>query len=324
MESGKGEEVPDLIKHFGKNVRKFNFFQAVALLEEYFQKKETAANPLNSGKIRFSPDKSIAFPPSDIASVNVDQNGVINFMLSFMGLIGVSSPLPQYFTEFVTTQDEEQTVLSDFLTIFNHRIYVFFYEAWKKYRLVSGLSNRDFSELLYNVALLSGLSETKIKKNKKLFAYTGVFAQVCRSAEGLKTITSNYFNDIPVSITQWIPRWAPVPLRNLKKVGTDSILGKNAMIGTHIYDISGKFRISLGPLEKKTFETFLPEKENTEMLREIINDYITDPLDFEIEVMLKPADLVPVVLGDDDAQIGISASCGSSSGKGDPYSIVFQ
>ena len=324
MEPGEGEEVPDLIKHLEKKSREFNFFQAVALLEEYFQKRELATDPLNSGKIKFSPDNSTAFPPSDIAAVSVDQNGAINFLLSFMGLIGVSSPLPHYFSEFATKQEDSETVLSDFLTIFNHRMYVFFYKAWKKYRLVSGLSNREFSDLLYNMALLSGLSEKKIKGSKKLFAYTGIFAQPCRSAEGLKTVVSNFFNDIPVSITQWLPRWAPVPVKHLKKVGVDSVLGKNSMIGTHIYDISGKFRITLGPLEKKTFETFLPEKANTEMLKEIINDYVTDPLEFDIEVTLKPADLVPVVLGSDDAQLGISASCGCSSEKGDPYSIIFQ
>lgn len=324
MESGEREKVPDLIKHLEEKSREFNFFQAVALLEEYFRKKEPNANPLNSGRIRFSPDNSTAFPPSDIASLTVDQNGAINFLLSFMGLIGVSSPLPQYFTEFATKQGDGQAVLSDFLTIFNHRIYVFFYNAWKKYRLVSGFSNREFSELLNNISLLSGLSERKIAGKKKLFAYTGIFAQPCRSAEGLKTVVSSFFNDIPVSIRQWFPRWAPMPKKNLKKVGVDSVLGISSMIGTHIYDISGKFRITLGPLEKETFETFLPEKQNTEMLKDIINDYVTDPLEFDIEVTLKPADLVPVVLGRDDVQLGISTSCGSSSKKGDPYSIIFQ
>jgi type VI secretion system protein ImpH len=324
VESSKGEAVSDLIEQLEKKSRKFNFFQAVALLEEYFQKNDTTVDPLNSGKIRFSPDSSTAFPPSDIASIKVDRNESINFLLSFMGLLGVSSPLPQYFSEYATKQESNQIVLSDFLTIFNHRIYVFFYRAWKKYRLVSNISKQVFSELLHNIAILSGLNENKITTNKKLFAYTGIFAQTCRSAEGLKTVLSNYFGDIPISIQQWIPRWAPVPEKNLKKVGADSVLGKSSMIGTHIYDIGGKFKITLGPLEKETFETFLPEKPNTEMLKEITNDYLTDPLEFDIEVKLKPADLVPVVLGNDDAQIGISASCGSSSEKGDPYTITFQ
>jgi type VI secretion system protein ImpH len=153
-----------------------------------------------------------------------------------------------------------------------------------------------------------------------MVAYTGILAGTCRSAEGLKTILSSYFGGIPVAIKQWMPRWAPVS--DLKQMGKNSVLGLNTMIGTHIQDTGGKFRVILGPLEKDDFVTFLPEKSNISVLKEIVTGYTTDPLSFDIEVRLKPTALVPVVLGEKDAQLGIGSSCGKSSEKADAYSIV--
>ncbi len=309
-----------LIEHIKKHSHEFSFFQVVSLLEEYYKRKEPHLDPLNKGKIRFSADTSCTFPPNDIAAIKATPKGSIQFFLSFMGLLGISSPLPHYFTEFATKYEKEKTTLSDFLSIFDHRIYLFFFRAWEKYRLISGMSNTQTFGLLKRLAMLSGVKGDHQDSEKKMFAYLGILAQPCRSAEGLKTVVSHFFDNIPVAVQQWQPRWAPV--KELKQIGKDSVLGRNAMIGTHIYDVNGKFRISLGPLEKEKFESFLPDKKNTQLLKEIIKEYVTDPLEFDIEVKLKPADLVPVVLGKASAQIGISASCGRSSEKGDPYTIV--
>jgi len=312
--------MPDLIERLQKKSYEFDFFQAVSLLEEYYYKKGVDTDPLSSGRIQFIADTTTAFPPSDIASVEADKDGTVRFVLYFMGLLGVSSPLPQYFTEYATQNEGEENALSDFLTIFNHRFYVLFYRAWKKYRLFSNTTERDAFGLFQKMSLLAGLQKDQQKKWQKLVSYAGIFAVSCRSAEGLKTVIADYFDDIPVSLEQWTPRWAPV--KDLKKVGVDSVLGRTAMAGTHIRDTGGKFRIILGPLEKESFETFLPEKQNITILKDLVKLYSTDSLDFDIVVKLKPAALVPVVLGDNSSRLGISTSCGRSSERSDAYSIV--
>jgi type VI secretion system protein ImpH len=108
----------------------------------------------------------------------------------------------------------------------------------------------------------------------------------------------------------------------LKKIGEDSVLGSTAMCGTHIRDTGGKFMIILGPLEKETFETFLPDSPNITLLKEIVDKYMTDPLEFSVEVKLKPSALIPVVLGNDGAPLGITSSCGRSLEKSNDYSIL--
>ena len=311
--------MPDLIKQIEEKSRDLDFFQAVSILEEHFQKEDANIDPLVSGKIQFYSDTATTFPPSDIASIKKDKNS-LRLILSFMGLLGISSPLPQYFIEYGYKHEGEETALSDFLSIFNHRMYVLFYKAWKKYRIVIRLSELDPSGLFQKIAFLSGIDEKNLQKRKRMVAYTGILAGSCRSAEGLKTVISDYFGTIPVSIKPWVPRWAKVD--DLKKLGEDSVLGVTAMCGTHIRDTGGKFMIIIGPLEKETFETFLADKPNILQLKNIVAQYLTDPLEFDIEVKLKPSSLIPVVLGENNAQLGITSSCGPSLEKSDDYSIL--
>jgi type VI secretion system protein ImpH len=312
--------VSDLKTVLTRKGREFDFFQAVALLEEYVSKQGGADDPLSSGGVQFVSDTSTAFPPSDIAAIKSDQRGNLRFVLSFMGLLGVSSPLPHYFTEYATRHDQEDSPLADFLAMFNHRLYVLFYRAWRKYRLAGGYDGGGTAGLLQKLSLLSDMGHVGSQLKNRMVAYTGILAGSCRSAEGLRTILAGVFGGIPVAIRQWQCRWSPV--RDLKRMGVDTVLGSNAMLGTHIRDTGGTFRVVLGPLEKDAFESFMQDQPDTAMLQEIVRHYCTDSLTFDIEVQLKPAALVPVVLGADSARLGISTSCGTSRAHSAPYSVV--
>ena len=75
-------------------------------------------------------------------------------------------------------------------------------------------------------------------------------------------------------------------------------------------DRSGKFRVTVGPLGRETFERFLEGSPNADRLRELVRSYVTDPLDFDVEILLAPGELVPLVLGEQSARLGQTASLG--------------
>lgn len=322
MEFYQGEEMPDLMSVLEEKEHEIDFFQAVSLLEEYYSAHEPKLDPLNAGNIHFLSDTGVAFPPGDITAITHDTDtDQTRIHCAFMGLLGVSSPLPHYFTEYAT-KHEEETTLTDFLNIFNHRMYVFFYRAWKKYCSITRSVEAASGSMVGNIGYLAGQGENQSPEKKRLTAYAGLLSLPIRSAEGLRTIVSDFFNAIPVEIQQWVPRWAAV--HDLKKIGSDSVLGKTTMLGTHILDMSGKFRVVIGPLDQNMFKTFLPDTPNIAEVKKIIRLYCTDPLEFDIEVRLKPTELTPVVLGKNDAPLGITSSCSVSHEKTEPYSIVIQ
>jgi type VI secretion system protein ImpH len=299
----------------------FNFFQAVSLLEEYFQ-SQGIRNPLDTGRVRFVPDPSISFPPNDIAGIR-DAKGLFVMMLSFMGLVGVTSPLPVYFSEYLSRRQEHAPALYNFLTIFNHRFHTLFYKSWKKYHFIKSFAADGSDPFSKNIGKLTGcVNETMSKDQLRLLAYCGILAGLRRGPAALESMISDYFAGIPVNVVQFYPRWAP--LRQKTQVGIDSRLGMTALCGTTFFDVSGKFRVVIGPLKREVYETYLSKSENIATMQSIIKSYITDPLDFDIEVQLQSMELVPVCLGWDNSRLGTTSSLGKSRSRTDIQSIIIE
>ena len=328
MEFTSGDPMADLAKRPGVIERLstdgflFNFFQALSLLEEKFR-KDGQKDPLESGRVRCIPDTSLAFPASDIQRIG-EKKGNIELVLSFMGLIGVSSPLPIYFSEYVSRYEENALPLIDFLNIFNYRFYVLFYRSWKKYRFVRALSAGKADPFVRRVAFLSGQNPDLLSAtaNFKLLAYCGFFTLKCRGKNALMIMLSDFYGGLPVAIKEYSPRW--VAIHNPPKIGVDSRLGVSSMLGTTKWDIAGKFRVSVGPLPRETFETFLPGSDNIKKMKDLVKCFLSDPLDFDIEVRLQSCELVPVILGKDNTRLGETSSLGLSSSKSDIQSIVIE
>jgi len=313
----------DLIKRLKEEGYNFNFFQALSLLEEKYSKFENISKPIENGKIRLNPSPSLSFPASDIAQVLETKNG-IKFVLTFMGLLGVSSPLPLYFTEYVLRHEENANSLYDFICIFNHRLYTLFYRAWQKYRFINIAFNLHENPLSYAIASLCGLNKNQIKDPFyfKILAYTGAFCNVVRSKESLRAILVDYFGGLPIKIYEWQSLWTEI--KDLPKIGENFILGQTSVIGTKKLDIAGNFRVSVGPLPREIFEKFLRNSQNIQEMKKIIDMFLTDPLKYDIEVKMESVELIPVILGQNQARLGETTSLGKSNKKSEIKSVVIE
>ncbi|MGA2505939.1 MAG: type VI secretion system baseplate subunit TssG [Chitinispirillaceae bacterium] len=310
----------DLIEFLEREAGRLNFFGAVALLEEHFEDKGVA-DPMGAGSIQFEPDPSLSFPTSDIVSIT-RHDGRIVFRLSFMGLAGVSSPLPVYFSDYIVQHEAEAAALLDFLTIFNNRMYALFYRAWKKYRLISSAGD----PLVRCIAALAGIPLNMDLPASALrsLAYAGLNAGAPRSHASLEALVSDYFGNIPVKVTEFMPRWAPLPDPMRLGDNDNARLGQTAILGTFLYDLSGKFRVSLGPLTPGMFESFLPKGKNHAALKGLIESFLAEPLDYDIEVLLESRDLSAVILGADNAKLGETAALGEAKGTSEIKSMVIE
>jgi type VI secretion system protein ImpH len=319
----------DLISRLCSEAHDFSFFRAVMLLEDYFRQTSGVYNPVDAGRIRFIPDPSTAFPPNDIAGIR-EHEGTLTFTLSFMGLVGVTSPLPVYFSEYMSTHSEAAGPLYDFLTIFNHRVYSLFFRAWKKYHFLFNFTRDGSDSFTRKVAMLAGLDtgvETRADQERnakrlRLLAYCGILSSSSRSAAGLRVLLSSYFDGIPVKISEFTSRWAP--LRNVKPIGTDTPLGRATILGTTYFDRAGKFRVVVGPLSRTVYEQFLPGTRNIADMKTVVETYLSEPLEYDIEVQLQSIELVPVILGKDETRLGETSSLGRSDEMTDIQSIVIK
>jgi type VI secretion system protein ImpH len=250
-------------------------------------------------------------------------------ILAFMGLYGVASPLPNYISELIATQEEETLPLQAFLDIFNHRFYSLFYRSWKKYRYYLQFESEGKDRFSQYMLSLLGLG-TRVLSDKigvpptRLIAYSGIIGHRVHCAEGLRRLISDYFGGIEVNILEFMPRWVAIPeqislgIRNSEF--RSARLGENVVIGKKILDCSSKFRVALGPLSLKEYLRFLPDGVDTQALYRLIRFYATEQLDFDVELRLKTKEVPPLQLGSELAQLGRTIWLGEP--QGDVVSVV--
>lgn len=279
----------------------FGFFEAVSLLEELLDTGDTNTNAVTDGRIRFSAHPSTAFPSSDIAGC-IAENDCMRLLLSFMGLTGASSPLPQYFSEHAIRHEDNGGPLRDFLDLFNSRIYALFYAAWRKHRLTGPTTSAPMQQVL--AALTAGGAEC----GDELRLRPGP-----RNADGLAEVLTDALGGIPVSIEEHVPRWVGLDERSI--LGRGVRLGDNAVAGGRILDRSSTFSILIGPVGRRAYESLHQDSPLIRTVRALTRAYIDRPLAFDIVVRCRPEALTPSRLGDRQARIGRTAVLGAAPQK---------
>jgi len=322
--SGAPSPDPDL---FGHGVyrrlldegHRFQFSQAVRLLELLFPDAPAPGDTtrVTASPIHLRPSVDLAFPPTDVKRVervDGDPRG-IHVVATFLGLYGIDAPLPYHFHNHLAKDPEETAPHRDFLDIFNHRLYSFFYRAWKKYRphlhYRAGGQDRHSRRFLSlaGVGAPNALADVSLSP-MRLAAQAGVLAPQRRSAAGLEALIKAFFDGVEVQVRENVPRWVSIPSR--PRLGNESVrLGESATIGESVYDRSGKFRLQLGPLSLEQYSALLPGGEDVPKLRDLVRLYTPDYLAYDVELRVRSEDLPTSRLGESGNQLGFTTSVGT-------------
>lgn len=286
----------------------FTFFQAIRLLRHLTGGGPSGSRKDTGAMIRIRPHLSLAFPAADIEAIEplADEAGY-RITANFLGLYGTSSPLPTFYTEDLLEEAaQDESVSRDFLDIFNQSLYDMLYSGWLKYRQFFNVAEVKDESYLERLFCLVGLGGEALRRSggipggdDKLLRYIGLFTQQPRSAAGLSAMLRDALGDIPLEIVPCIPRKAHIPSAQRMQMGSSgSTLGIDSYLGEEIADRMGKFRIQIGPLDQEGFLQFTPGNHSYEMLVALTECYVTDPLAYEVELILGARQAQTVSLGD--------------------------
>lgn len=259
-------------------------------------------------RIRVRPELSMDFPDNDIVSITRKRSDPDKILLTttFLGLYGASSPLPTFYTEDLLEEaSHDRSISRDFIDIINMPAYHLFFKCWGKYSLFYNLMESDRDDMLDRLFCLLGFGTEKIResfdKSHNFLRYIGLATQVPRSAEGLRSIISDAFKEPSIEIEQCVPVMAPIPDDQLLLLGVSGhCLGENSSIGSFVSDCTGKFRIHAGPISGIRLRHLLPGGTAFERISRLIDFYLDQPLDWDIEIEVVPAEISPTSLGERD------------------------
>lgn len=312
-----------IISELLRNPQQFSFYQAIRLL---VKSVEGGAIPGMAGSparepLRFRPHASLAFPSSDMTRIEIlcDDTDSPKFRMdvNFMGLYGPASPLPAFYTEEIIDGSRDENTRRDFLDMFHHRAISFLYRSWQKYRYYEQFQADAVDQFSQWMLSLIGFGDPSLRKGleldwERLLAYLGVLSMRGRSAPTLARIISHYFRGLPVSIKQWVERQVRIDETQHALLGHENCsLALDCTIGERVSDISGKFRIRIGPLEFDGFREFLPDGRRYRTLRDLVRFTLRDQLEFDVELTLLEQEVPDLTLAQDNpCQLGWSSWLG--------------
>lgn len=285
----------------------FSFFQVMRLLPFFDgpNARIKAAQSGETGNVRIRPKLSLAFPPSDVDSIEEFDEEEPRFLVTatFLGLYGPSSPLPTFYTEdLVDEASEDESVSRDFIDVINHRLFSLLFRCWVKYRQLVQVVEERNPQHIQRLFSLFGLGEKTLRRRIPdaygLIRYIGLLTQFPRSAVGLKALLQDALGDVRVQVISCVQRKAKIPEDQRLFLGSSGhCLGQDSFLGEEIEDRMGKFRLRIGPLNSRQFHGLLPGRGECEKLAFLTRFYVTDPLEYDAELVLAEGETQCACLG---------------------------
>jgi type VI secretion system protein ImpH len=286
--------------------------------------------------------QSLGFPASDIQSLTQppDESGKPRMLVNCFGLSGPSGVLPLAYTEFLIEREVKRDAgPAAFLDIFNHRLAMLFHYAWEKYRFQVVQESRPDHDLFTRIMLsLVGLG-TEYLRNRQFvpdtfFArYAGLFALQSRSASALQAILADFFQ-VPAEIQQFGGNWylldedSRTCFRGDEARSDSERLAWGVVVSEEYWSQEFMVRLRIGPLDFESYKQFLPGGANLKMLAEICRFFSRDELVFEVQLVLRKAEVPDTRLSieetPDDSRLGWTTWAKSAPFSSDAEEAVFR
>ncbi|HEY0064729.1 MAG TPA: type VI secretion system baseplate subunit TssG [Telluria sp.] len=320
MSATKRRFEPAVIERLFAQPYRFEYFQAVRMLELWLRRHGAPQHGAIANILRFQNSTSLCFPASELERIEATPpalNAVpqaatlrhIRLTPTFMGLLGVNGTLPAHYTERIAAhamyaRDEGPRA---FLDMFTSRSLLLFYEAWRKYRLELKYQQEGRDGFLPLLLALAGVGNASLRQRMSdttgggmLDETIGHFAAAMRhrppSAVQMARVLSSYFGQ-PVKAVQFIGRWYDVPLEQQTMLGRgNAMLGAGALAGERVWQRDLRLRLEIGPLDQAGFEAFLPGGSAARALKSMLTMFTGLALEYEVQLVLRAADVHGVQL----------------------------
>lgn len=310
---------------------RFGFFQSVRIIEQLFKRQTRSADDdAVARRMRFGSSLSLGFPASELEKLEawseegerLDRPGAVDYTLtmeklgkvqmtpSFMGLLGVKGALPWHYGEWLHEREifQRDRAARAFLDIFTNRAVALHYGAWKKYRLAIQyeLDQRErFLPLLLSLAgvgvpgLRDRLNEAPGAIPDQAVAFhAATVGQRPVAAVQMQRLLTDYFQ-VPVKVEQFVGAWYEIPEQQRTCLGASNArLGVSAVAGERVWQRDLRMRLVVGPLEKGSFDAFLPGGEAAQALEKWLTMLTGASLEYEVRLVLKAEEINGCLLGD--------------------------
>lgn len=314
---------------------RYDFFMALRRLESMHADKPRfgeAARPVDE-PLRIGQEPSLAFAPSALAEFKAgDKNHPHRLNNFFFGVFGPNGPLPLHLTEYARDRErnENDATFRRFADIFHHRLSLLLYRAWANSQPTASMDRPTTRRIDSYVGSAFGIAAPEFRNRDSVpdeakLHMAGRFALQTRPAGGLLSILEEFFS-FPFQILEYVGEWLRLSSKDFLKLGvlgSSCGLGKDAVIGSAVWNCQHKFRIVCGPLRLKDFNRLLPGQSGLRRLRDSVRGYVGYGIDWDLNLVLAGSDVPPLKLGRSGA-LGWTSWLGERKTEADANEVIIR
>ncbi|EMS1063081.1 type VI secretion system baseplate subunit TssG [Providencia stuartii] len=308
-----------VLEALGERLPSVNFYRFCQLIEqtsEHFPPLGSTQDPKNDS-IRFRPHRGMGFPATEIKGVDKDdryrESEIPSIRTTFLGLYGVTSPLPTAYLDDISQHRDGTEALTDFLDIFNHRLTTQFYRIWRKYSypatFIAG-GKDETSQYLYGLIGLGipGCAQHVQTPLSRFLALLGTMRLPTRTSEGVISLIKLL---APKTTAQVVPH----DPRRIEQQSTTSLSCKQPMtlenkpvLGQYAIDANSQILIKLHTKDIDEAKGWLPDGQIYQDLMALLHVYLGSRVNARLCLTL-PRKLLP------DATLSTKANYGVQLGR---------
>jgi type VI secretion system protein ImpH len=211
---------------------------------------------------------------------------------TFLGLLGVVSPLPVGMTEDVLAAElEDAPSVREFYDLFHHRVLSLFFRAWQKSRFHMAHRSDGADPFTSRALAFVGVDFRGVSPSTALpplvrLGLAPLFARRAGTSAGMKRLAAGLLPGIPFEVECFVERRTTLRHDQRVRLGVqNSTLGRDMAIGRSVADRSGRFRAVLGPMTQEEADAISPGGALHARLRAVL-DYAPPVLEAEVEIVL--------------------------------------
>lgn len=287
-----------VIEALGENLPAINFYRFCQLVAP--STLGSTQDP-KTDPIRFRPHRGMGFPVTEIKGVDKDDNyrnsNTPSIRTTFLGLYGVTSPLPTAYLDDIAQHRDGTQALTDFLDIFNHRLTTQFYRIWRKYSYPATYEaggKDETSQYLYGLIGLGipGCAEHVQTPLSRFLALLGTMRLPNRTAEGVISLVQLLAPHTQVKIKPHDPRRIELASSTSLSCQQPISLRNKPVLGQYAFDVNSQILIQLYTHDLNEARDWLPDGNLYQDLMALLHVYLGARMNARLSLTL-PRNLLP-------------------------------
>jgi type VI secretion system protein ImpH len=293
---------------------RWDFYAALRHLEAAFPDKPRLGNARRPGDepVRLGQAPDLSFAPASLTAVDIDdRSGRARLQVRFFGLFGPNGPLPTHLTAYARERliHRGDQTFARFADLFHHRLLLLFYRAWAQAQPTASLDRPREDRFADYVGTLIGVGgnawrDRDAAPDHARLAFAGLLSRQVRNADGLAQLLSGYLGR-PVRVEPFVGRWMRLREADRTRLKrhvaarrhSTAQLGASAVLGGTVFDRQHHFRVHIGPLACKTFESLLPVGSALPPVVALVRHYVSEEFGWDLRLEVEPAEVPAARLG---------------------------